>query len=228
MSKRGVIFNSLFDSQSDSLYRLLSILRDSLQQTLHFQLSKSQQFIHFSPSTPTDAWVPPIIIFFLLPHPPNRSLFPSTPSRRPSAPLPRCDAARRGEDSRGARRRPAKRRRWRPCCCSLSLCTPKSGRAAVFLSSAAPPPSLAGCGTSASRRPLPPGRSLAGARPLQPAGPSSAAAEEGRCSRFDLPRRRFWSVDLADMAGRVHGGRGGARGTGGRERVGQEGGRGRG
>ena len=97
----------------------------------------------------------------------------------------------------------------------LSLCAPKSDRAAVFLSSAAPPPSLAGCGTSASRRPLPPGRSLAGARPLQPAGPSSAVAEEGRCGRFDLPHRRFWSVELAEKAGRVHGGR---------EREGQEGG----
>ena len=67
---------------------------------------------------------------------------------------------------------------------ALSLCAPKSGRATVFLSSAAPPPSLTGCGTSASRRPLPPGRSLAGARPLQPAGPSSAA---GGC---ELPYRR--------------------------------------
>ena len=103
---------------------------------------------------------------------------------------------------------------------SLSLCAPKSDRAAVFLSSAAPPPSLTGCGTSASRRPLPPDRSLAGARPLQPAGPSSAAAEEGRCGRFDLPHRRFWSVELAEKASRVHGGREGARGTGGRAREG--------
>ena len=103
---------------------------------------------------------------------------------------------------------------------SLSLCAPKSGRATVFLSSAAPPPSLTGCGISASRRPLPPDRSLTGARPLQPAGPSSAAAEEGRCGRFDLPHRRFWSVELAEKAGRVHGGREGVRGTGGRAREG--------
>ena len=103
---------------------------------------------------------------------------------------------------------------------SLSLRAPKCGCAAVFLPSAAPPPSLTGCNTSASRRPLPPGRSLAGARPLQPAGPSSAVAEEGRCGRFDLPHRRFWSVELAEKAGRVHGGREGVRGTGGRAREG--------